>query len=162
MKIEYQEKLLADDSPIIMAFWERVTGKSIISAKLAVDAALAHEGARILVFGRSQQLAMITKDYAKTMLVSTAESHDTFYLSNNSQIKFLSIQSRSWAGHEADLVILDDIPLWENLIGSRLVESIMPILAPRNGRIVIFADLEGLSIHYAKTSDNPLLQKKEE
>lgn len=152
MKMEerfYQRKVLEDKNRMVLVFWDRAEGKSIVAAKRAFDFANQYPNSFTVILGRTLTHVLAVKEYLKDFgLKERIIQGHTFRLENNATIRLGSINSKWFPGHTIDLLILDDIPLWQ-LMTSEFLYHIMPCLMPNEGQLVIFADLMDFSVHFS-------------
>lgn len=156
----YQQRLFYDDNKFILALWNRLTGKTFMTARLALKTAHERSGSIIIIISPTLNISSIVRTYILQM-EDNFEQRNKFelVLKNGSIIKLISVNTiNNIRGYSADLVIIDDIPILK-LMTSNLIRDILPTLAEKQGQLIIFTDYRPFTIHYAETSYNPAIRE---
>ena len=174
----YQEKLLNDPSPRIIACMGRQTGKTTTIATKAIHYAFAHRKTTTLIVTPSLRQSMIMFDKILSFIYSnpylresvTRKTHTIIQLTNNSQIIALPCSEHMLRGYTANLAICDEASFIPETI---ITEIIYPMISTTKGTTILLSTPwdknhffykaflnPAYSTHKIPSAENPLIPQE--
>jgi len=173
---EYQQKLLLDQNPRIVACMGRQTGKTTTIAVKAVHYAYTRPNSTVLITSPSLRQSMIMFDRILSFIFRSPylpasivrKTRTIIQLSNGSQIVALPCSENLLRGYTAHLIIMDEAAFMPEEV---ITQVVFPMLSTTNGSAIFLSTPWGrdhffyrafmdpnYSVHRIKSSDCPLIK----
>ena len=173
---KYQDKLLRDPNPRIVACMGRQTGKTTTIALKAIHFAFTHPDSMVLITSPSLRQSMIMFDRILSFLYRSKflprsvvrKTRTIIQLSNGSQIVALPCSENLLRGYTAHLIVMDEAAFMPEDV---ITQVVFPMLSTTDGSAIFLSTPWGrdhffyrafmdpkYSVHRVKSSECPLIK----